>query len=343
MNRKIPVKSLTQVNIVMTIVSGGFLSILIFAYGGLKPEAIYIVTNAVVSMIVISFLHIRTAVWLYKYRRRWSVEKRRLHLYIITYIAALAYSFMTIPVRNFLADSSWEVISLRHRVIIIIISGIGLNTLIIIIHSLVNSYQVRNEAEIENAQLRVANSEANNQLLRQQIHPHFLFNALNIVKSLYKTDVNAGDAYIVHLANFLRASITNSSAKVVSLHDEITICTDYIAMQKIRFGDALNCNISIPADKSKAGYMPSFSLQPLLENAIKHNTVTDERPLTIDIYTEEKYVVVRNNLQKKNGMVSSTGNGLLNLTKRYQLLSGDEVTIWQNEAHFFVRLSILQL
>ncbi len=341
MNRKIPVKSLAQVNLLMTIISGGFLSILIFIYGGLTPETLYIVINAVISLIVISFLHIRVAVRLYIYRRHLSFKKRRLYLYIITYIAALAYSFLTIPVRNFLADSNWQEMTFHKRVVLNIITGIGLNTLIIIIHSLVNSYQARTEAEVENEKLKVANSEANNLLLRQQIHPHFLFNALNIVKSLYKTDVSAGDTYIVHLANFLRASLTNTSAKVVPLCDEITICNDYIAMQKIRFGNALHYNINISAAESAQGCVPSFSLQPLLENAIKHNTVTDEQPLTIDIYTEGKYVVVNNNLQRKTGPVPSTGNGLINLMKRYKLLSGDEVIIRENSTHFSVRLSIL--
>jgi LytS/YehU family sensor histidine kinase len=234
------------------------------------------------------------------------------------------------------------VITFEQRLVAIIFGSILLNTLILIMHNSVILYHKKNDAEIENAQLKAANAEANNLLLKQQIQPHFLFNALNVLKSLYKKDANAGDAYIVHLANFLRASLSNTSAKVVSLADEVKLCDDYIAMQKLRFGNALQYEINIPSTESTVGFVPSFSLQPLLENAIKHNDVTDEKPLSIKVYTANGYVVVANNLQRKKTAVVSTGNGLANLIKRYELISGDEVIIEENETSFSVRLKILK-
>jgi LytS/YehU family sensor histidine kinase len=150
-----------------------------------------------------------------------------------------------------------------------------------------------------------------------------------------------GDTYIVHLANFLRASIFRQTSKISRLDEEFALLQDYLEMQQIRFGAALTCTITVPADSLKKYYLPTFSLQPLLENAIKHNELTEELPLTITIYQHEDRIIIRNNLQKKTVRESSTNNGLANLAERYRLLSEDQIIIKEDTRSFSISLKLL--
>jgi LytS/YehU family sensor histidine kinase len=194
---------------------------------------------------------------------------------------------------------------------------------------------------MEFASMKTAHAEAANLLLKQQIHPHFLFNALNTVKSLYRKDPGAGDVYIVHLANFLRASVFSHASKVSKLEDELALLCDYLEMQKIRFGTALECTVDLPAAILKDHYLPSFSLQPLLENAIKHNELTEEAPLKVHISHANGWIIVCNNLQKRTRNVVSANHGLANLAERYRLWSGDQVIIKEDPHTFCVSIKLL--
>ena len=221
-------------------------------------------------------------------------------------------------------------------------SGIVINTLINLLHNSVLLYEHKMYSELELSRLKAANAEAMNLALKQQIQPHFLFNALNTVKALYHKDHQTGDDYIVHMANFLRASIFHHASHVSKLEDEVTLLNDYLAMQKIRFGAALDCSIVLPDDTLKNFYLPSFTLQPLVENAIKHNSFTLENPLMISISQNDDWLIVSNNLQKRKMKVSSTNYGLANLAERYLLWSGDEIKILEDDNSFSVSIKLLK-
>ena len=112
--------------------------------------------------------------------------------------------------------------------------------------------------------------------------------------------------------------------------------------EQIRFGAALNYSIAISEDTIQHQYLPFFSLQPLIENVLKHNDLTEERPILIRIKEENGYVSVTNNLQLRNYKETSTGQGLSNLAERYRLLNEEAITI-KSDSHFFtVRIKILQ-
>lgn len=341
MNMKIPVRSLVKSNWMMVLVSSGFLCVFLTTYSGFTGEIIFTIVHAGLNMLAVSFMHIGVLILLNRYASQMTLNRQRIYRYSIAYVLTIILSFCIRPLRALFADETWRTSTLQQQIITVFTGGLALNMLVLIMHNLVIAYQAKTDAEIENAELKAANAEANNLLLKQQIQPHFLFNALNILKTLYKKDVNSGDEYIVHLANFLRASVSNTSEKVVKLADEIKICTDYIAMQKIRFGDALQCDISIDTAEGRQDFVPSFSLQPLLENAIKHNDATNQQPLYIRLFKEDGYIVVENNLQPKKQPVPSGGYGLSNLMKRYELLSGEEIIIKEDETAFSVRLKIL--
>ncbi len=198
------------------------------------------------------------------------------------------------------------------------------------------------KSDRENSMLKTANAEAEVHLLRQQIHPHFLFNALSILKSLIKVNPKAAEEYLVCLSDFLRTSVSNNNIKMIKLKDEIKLCRDYIAMQKIRFGEALKCIFDISEKDLEKGFVPSFSIQPLLENAIKHNELTVESPLHINVSIENDFVQVVNNRKLKSTTEKSVGSGLANLSERYRILAQEEVIIDEDENRFSVRIKILK-
>jgi sensor histidine kinase YesM len=109
-------------------------------------------------------------------------------------------------------------------------------------------------------------------------------------------------------------------------------------MQQIRFGEGLRFSIDVPAPVREALYVPVFSLQLLIENAIKHNVLTRERPLTIRVVYEEGVIRVVNNLQKRPEAGAAGGTGLINLRERYRALTGDPVLIKEGEHEFSVTI-----
>lgn len=207
------------------------------------------------------------------------------------------------------------------------------------LHNFIILQDMNVKVDLENSQLRTVNAETVNQLLRQQIQPHFLFNALNVLKSLIRKYPDTAEEYLISLSDFLRASVNQNKKVLVSLAEELKICHDYMEMQKIRFGNALNYEVNITDTES--GHLPVFSLQPLLENAIKHNELTTASPLRILISDTSGWVEVKNNLQPKRSLSESTGNGLSNLSERYRILSGDSVKIIENQEEFIVKIRLL--
>lgn len=219
--------------------------------------------------------------------------------------------------------------------------GALINGIILLWQNYIIVQDANNKAKLENSRLNAARSEAAAQLLLQQIHPHFLFNALNILKSLIKRNPEKAEDYLVRLSDFLRASISGNKSGVASLHDEVKLCTDYLEMQKVRFGAALSFSFNLQDAENRQKVLPVFSLQPLLENVIKHNELTEAAPLNISIDQQGDWISVVNNIQLKTATEDSTGSGLANLAERYQLLSGDEIEIKDDGSSFSVSLKIL--
>jgi LytS/YehU family sensor histidine kinase len=182
--------------------------------------------------------------------------------------------------------------------------------------------------------------EATYQQLKQQVNPHFLFNSLNTLKTLIRKQPDNAEIYLNKLSAFLRKSIEYDQMSVITLEEELNFCMNYIDLQKVRFGDALQFVMDI-SEEAKTGFVPVFSVQQLLENAIKHNALTQESPLFICLKMSSNRLIVSNNIQEKITRDESTGIGLVNLTERYQLLSGDEVIITQADGAFSVSLKIL--
>lgn len=223
-----------------------------------------------------------------------------------------------------------------------VVMAISLNTVILILLDLILLREKKEKVEIENARLKQKNSEALYQQLKQQIHPHFLFNSLNTLKALINKSPDVAEDYLITLSDFLRRSVSAGNDNIVKIEDELKMCLDYLKMQKIRYGWALQFYTDIPEEIVQTGFVPVFSLQLLSENAIKHNALTNESPLQIKIEYNEGSITVSNNLRPKLTTETTTGTGLINLAERYKILSGDEIRIHTTAEQFSVSIKVLK-
>jgi two-component system, LytTR family, sensor kinase len=219
------------------------------------------------------------------------------------------------------------------------IGGIAINTIIIIISNSILFQFQKETAELENEQLKVFNLEAQKQMLLQQLQPHFLFNTLSTLKSLISENPNIAEDYVIKLSDFLRYSIQAKKKEIVSLEDELKFAKDYIDLQKVRFGDALHFDIDISTlnfDKK----IPVYAIQALVENAIKHNSFTDKKPLYITVSAVDNKIKVQNNKVSKT-LVLPSGTGLENLNLRYKMIANSEIEIIESDENFAVTLNLL--
>jgi two-component system, LytTR family, sensor kinase len=176
--------------------------------------------------------------------------------------------------------------------------------------------------------------------LKTQVNPHFLFNNLNTLVSLIPEDPKQATAFVQQLAKVYRHILEVKDEKSIPLQDELDVLRAYAFLLKTRFGNNLSIDISVPEEKLKNNIVP-LSLQLLMENAIKHNIVSAERPLKIDLYAVNGSLVVRNNLQKKKQLSESTGIGLDNIRNRYKLLGDKQVMVSESDTSFSVSIPLI--
>lgn len=219
-------------------------------------------------------------------------------------------------------------------------STIAINTIILII---INSELLKHNkdiADFEIQNLKVANLEAQKQVLLQQLQPHFLFNALSTLKSLISENPAKAEEYSIRLSEFLRYSVHANQNDLVNLEKECEFTKDFLSLQKVRFGNALQWTININQDEYHK-YIPVLSLQTVVENAIKHNSFTEKNPLNILIYSTDSKIIVRNNKSPKQ-IILKSGIGLKNLSYRYNLFTSDGVKIEEDEKNFTIYLKLIE-
>ncbi|HEU5291437.1 MAG TPA: sensor histidine kinase [Cyclobacteriaceae bacterium] len=191
------------------------------------------------------------------------------------------------------------------------------------------------EAERYQKESMVATYES----LKNQVNPHFLFNSLNALTNLVYEDQDKAANFIKQLSEVYRYVLDTRNKEVVSLEEELKFLKSYTYLQQIRFGDKLSIDLSLNGTSSMVA---PLALQMLIENAVKHNEVSEENPLHLKVYSEGKFIVVENNLQMKSSSGELTsGVGLENIRKRYQFLSSEQVVVDQSEKNFIVKLPVI--
>ncbi len=176
--------------------------------------------------------------------------------------------------------------------------------------------------------------------LKNQVNPHFLFNCLNTLSSLVNSKPSLADSFINKLSSIYRYVLENKDVELVNLNSEIEFAKDYFFLQQIRDEDKIN--MTIDADGQKGYLILPISLQILIENALKHNSATRNKPLQINVYFKEvDYIVVENTLQRKSIIEKSSKIGLKNLAERIKLATGREMRVEQSDQKFTVKIPLM--
>jgi LytS/YehU family sensor histidine kinase len=175
--------------------------------------------------------------------------------------------------------------------------------------------------------------------LKSQVNPHFLFNSLNSVSSLIKSDPDKAILFVRKLSDVFRYVLEQKDNELCALEEELSFLDSYVFLQKIRFGDNLIFQKEVSGMNR---YVVPLSLQMLVENAIKHNIMSKEFPLTIRVYSgDDGYVTVSNNLHKKADR-GTGGLGLANIRSRYEFFTSNPVTVTETENSFKVGIPLIE-
>jgi LytS/YehU family sensor histidine kinase len=189
-------------------------------------------------------------------------------------------------------------------------------------------------------ELKAARIRSELETIKSQINPHFMFNNFNTLLNIVEEDPEEAVVYIEQLSDFYRDMLQFRKETVISIREELDIVQRYFFLLKHRFGEALEYRIH--GDISDHSYVIPFSIQLLVENAVKHNVVSRQTPLEIDIYIKSEYISVRNKIKIKANREESTGFGLESLEMQYRNITGKSVEILSAEDMFEVRLPIIK-
>lgn len=227
--------------------------------------------------------------------------------------------------------------------------GIGLKFLFTLILvgielKIVDILRMARFKELENVRLRNTHLRTELELLKGQLQPHFFFNALSSLSGVVREDPAKAQYYISQLSKVFRYSLQREEDNLVSLKEELEAVRSYAALLKMRHEEGFVLQIDIP-QALLAARLPHMSLQPLMENALKHNVVTAASPLQVTVTAEKgagdsHSIIVSNNLQRLPFYQPGTGIGLSNLNERYKILLQQEIEIIKTADSFIVKLPL---
>jgi sensor histidine kinase YesM len=294
------------------------------------------------------FIFIAFAIWqgnrflLFRLRLRFSWLSQPLYKVLalvvsnIFYTIPIAVGLMTVWyvfAQNAAAD--WDVIFKATALCVVCV--------VFITHTYETVFLIRSwgSDKSKSEQLEKARAQAELEALKNQIDPHFLFNSLNTLSHLIEHDPQKARLFNDNLAEVYRYILSNKERNLVLLSEEIAFAERYFALLRIRFGDSVVMTVECDAPADDL-LIPPISLQILLENAVKHNAFSDEHPLHIAVAIRNAAAVITNDVRPKGTAVQSSRIGLRNLKERYQLITGQELTVHDNDGRFTVTLPLLR-
>ena len=194
------------------------------------------------------------------------------------------------------------------------------------------------EAAVQQEKLKREQLALQYETLKSQVNPHFLFNNLNSLTSLISTNPEKAIDFVKKLSEVYRYVLDQKDHELVDLDTELKFLESYVFLQKIRF----ETNLDVQIDVSSKNYkVIPLSVQMLVENAIKHNEISDKNPLQIRIFSDDdQYLTVENRLQKKTGS-EGTGTGIQNISDRYEFFTDRKVKISFNSERFKISIPLL--
>lgn len=221
--------------------------------------------------------------------------------------------------------------------------GIVLLILVLIIEIIyfaLYSYYSYTSFQIETIRQERKQIELQFKALKSQLSPHFLFNSLNTISSLVFKDQSKAEGFIRKLAEMYQYTLQSYQTQLISLQEELDFVNSYQYLLQTRFGAKFQCSIKVDDDLLSTS-IPPLTLQMLLENAVKHNVLSEEDPLKVEVTSDKKYIIVKNNITKKPQKVSSFQIGLKNINARYLLLREEGIAV-SNGQNFQVKVPVIR-
>jgi sensor histidine kinase YesM len=231
----------------------------------------------------------------------------------------------------------WEVIQL--------VVLINVTCVLFITHVYETVFMVKEQQseQLKNAELSRAKAEAELAALKNQIDPHFMFNSLNSLSYLITTDQQKASQFTENLAEVYRYILSQKDQTLVLLEDELDFTHKYTELLHLRFGKAIAFKKQFNGALDKQFLIPPTSVFVALENAVKHNEISEQFPLEVNIDLQNGYLVVHNKMRPKRNLQHSSGIGLKNLNERFRITIGKGIDSGKKENEFIVQLPLVPL
>ena len=318
-------------------------------YGGIQFESSYqlghdlgkrfryCMTYSLSLYFVNAFLHIKLDAIFSK--NRYS-PKRLIIGFVLSFVVTLFVIFLlrffeALIIKNNTLEVFWN----NERASNYIVSSIIAILVLLTIHSFY-FYKALQENKVKEQKIIAGTASAKFESLKNQIDPHFLFNSLNVLSSLIEENPENAQKFTTSLSKIYRYVLEQKDKELVSVEEELAFAKTYMNLLKMRFENSLFYELPTTIINPEAKVVP-LSLQLLLENTVKHNVVSELKPLHIRIYVEGDYLVIKNDFQKKEVLQIRQGVGLQNIINRYGIITNRKVLIEQNEQTFTVKIPIL--
>jgi sensor histidine kinase YesM len=270
------------------------------------------------------------------FNKKWKVSKKILVSILVSFIIMSFFMILSWIILYFLDMLSYS----PDNVFIFAAFAIAVITITILLTCFLYIVDERAKTIEENQKLLTENMRARYETLKSQINPHFLFNSLNTLNGLIESNNYKAKDFLQQLSLVFRYSIQKKEN--TTFNDELVFIDAFCILMNIRYGQSLSIKYNID-DKYRSYFVVHLSLQMLVENAIKHNTISNRYPLTITIETTENNTVrVWNRIQPKNEYESGEGIGLANINERYKMLYKKEITISASNEIFSVEIPLIK-
>ncbi|MEG1378204.1 MAG: histidine kinase [Bacteroidales bacterium] len=293
----------------------------------------------IIAFNILGFSTLSLSSWINRYYPRYLNSRWKISgLYLLVAFMLLLLNYSVLVSAKLLAGSHQPFLFPNGGVRILLL--VWLAELIIISLLLANrSMQSNLDLQKKTAELQKANTTARYQALQNQLNPHFLFNSLNTLIAEIEYDPKGAVEFTRNLSNVYRYVLQCQDKPLVTLEEELEFVQSYIYLHKVRLGDCFDWNSRIPADYQES-LLPPLTLQLLIENVLKHNSITQNKPMEIRVTIEKGRLIVSNPVNQKP-VGDSPQKGLENLSARCKLALGEDIEIDRSDNYFTVKVPLL--
>lgn len=291
--------------------------------------------------VALHFANTSLFIWLDNYFKEDKFSKKRIFIgFVLSFFVSLFVIFLLRIFEDVVVEGQTLVSFLENeKPANYIVASIFTFIVLLIVH-FIYLYRWYQENKLNEQKIIAGTASAKFESLKNQIDPHFLFNSLNVLSSLIEENPDNAQKFTTSLSKIYRYVLEQKDKELVTVKEELAFAKTYMNLLKMRFENSISYEVPENFDNDEARVVP-LSLQLLLENTIKHNIVSEQKPLHIKIYIKDNFLVVENILQKKEVLQDRKGVGLQNIVSRYAILTNRRIKIDQTDKLFAVYLPIL--